>query len=509
MTRNWHLTAGLILPLCIFANAAYSAAEPLPPTDPQPLVPVISGPGEIALGRRLVLDASASSGLGEKTRYEWYIGDGKQLISQAVDMIYTPTGKGTVKIKVVIHTTINGTERTAEVSRTIVAYDRKIVLIAGPEVDREKLERHRATASDNGVYLSLLQPAAGAIPLNAEEQLTNLIRDNAPAFADTEAIVIWSPQTSGLNALMLAVKGDRDRLAGIQQQSLVVITETGLSSVARTARGPFSVLHPRQIVITRKEAIGALLSGSTFDAFLQQIKQNDIGLKIVNKTTTALRPWNLLTGLVTFMITHGISSQIVILLLILPVIATILSFLKQVIGITTYGLYTPSVLALSFLALGWSVGLVFLLAILLTGSLTRSALQRWRLLYIPKVAILLTVVSFTLLLLLAVAAWQGITFGRDTIFILLIMSTLAESLLNVRAEEGWYNALLGMGETILAALLCVAIVQWPRLQSVILAYPETVLLTLIINVLIGRFTGLRLVEYFRFQEIFRQMAEEE
>jgi hypothetical protein len=192
----------------------------------------------------------------------------------------------------------------------------------------------------------------------------------------------------------------------------------------------------------------------------------------------------------------------------LPLIATILAFFKQIIGITTLGLYTPSIIALSFLALGWWIGLLFLLFILATGYFTRSVMRRWRMLYIPKVAIILTVVSFTLLLLLGIGTLFGITFSRDTVFILLIMSSLAENFLNMKTEQGFRSAFVGIGETVLAALLCVFIVQWPLLQSFVLAYPEVVLVTIVINAMLGRWTGLRLLEYFRFREVFKHLQEE-
>jgi len=78
----------------------------------------------------------------------------------------------------------------------------------------------------------------------------------------------------------------------------------------------------------------------------------------------------------------------------------------------------------------------------------------------------------------------------------------------VKSEEGWKAASFGIGETVLAALVCVFIVQWSFLQSLILAYPELILLTVGVNVFLGRWTGLRLVEYFRFREVFKHIQEE-
>ena len=111
-------------------------------------------------------------------------------------------------------------------------------------------------------------------------------------------------------------------------------------------------------------------------------------------------------------------------------------------------------------------------------------------------------------MLIALGAAWGLTFTRETIFILLILSTLAENFLQLKTEEGWWSALFGISETILGAFFCVAIVQWQFFQSLILAYPELLLLTIAVNIVLGRWTGLRLVEYFRFREVFRHLAEE-
>ncbi len=136
-------------------------------------------------------------------------------------------------------------------------------------------------------------------------------------------------------------------------------------------------------------------------------------------------------------------------------------------------------------------------------------MKRWRLLYIPKVAIILVVVSLSLLLLVAIGTWFGLTFSRDTVFILLMLSTQAENFLNLKSEEGWSSAILCITETVTGALLCVLIVQWQLLQSLIFAYPELVLIAIPINIFLGRWTGLRFVEYFRFREVFKHLAEEE
>jgi len=493
------LTAFLVTPLT-------AGAQEIPvPSLPEA---IITGPAEVGVGRTIVLDASGSRNLGSSTQFRWYRGESNVPISRSVEAVLTPDRPGILNVRLEIDTMIEGRRTTVKDARTIVVFERKIVLITDDSIDEEKLAVHLQTAQDAGVYLRVLQPETSPLPLSTEEALFNVINEESAALNGAQALVLWTDGVKGLQALMRAVEGAEQKFGSVQSQTVVLISQSGIATIARTARGPFSVIRPDRILVTRKEALNPLIGTENFDTFLGELDKRDIDYTVVDEKSVSIRPWNLLSSLVNYMLTHGVSSQTVILLLMLPVIATLLACFKQIIGITTFGLYTPSIIALSFLALGPGVGLLFLLFILITGYATRAFMRRWRLLHIPKVAIILTVVSLTVLVLLGIGTFYDITLSGDTIFVLLIMSTLAETFLTVKAEEGLWGAIIGVSETVIAALACVCIVQWTLLQSVILAYPETVLLTILINIALGRWTGLRVVEYFRFREVFRHLQEE-
>ncbi len=497
----------LILLLGVLLSVPFAYAQEAP--TPSAINAVVTGPADIAVGRTIILDASASKVSGENVQYRWYIGESQQPISRTVEAVYTPERTGELLFRLVIQSQVNGETQTSEAEHMVVVFTRKVVLLADPEVTEEKLLLHMQSAVAAGVYLKVLQPEDAATPLGIEEALTSLLVEEGGAFAGAETVVIWTDSIGGIQALMRAAEANPELLASVEGRSIILLTSGSLQTLSRTAGGPFSVLKPAQILITRKEAMNPLLSGGSIEQFLTDLEQRDIDVLTLDASSTGIRPWNLLSTLVNYMLAHGVSTQTVLLLLVLPVIATILAFVKQIIGITTFGLFAPSIIALSFLVLGWRVGVLFLISILATGYATRAFMRRWRLLYIPKVAVILTVVSVTLMLLLALGASFGMPFSRDTVFVLLIMSTLAESFLNLKTEEGWTTALLEVGETILIALLCVFLVQWPPFQSVLLAYPELLILTIVADVIIGRWTGLRIVEYFRFREVFRHLQEEE
>ncbi len=470
---------------------------------------IISGPKDIAVGRTLILDGSSSRIAGDATEYRWTIDETKQNIGRNVEMIYTPEKPGVLTFRLQLRTTsLSGKPELVETVHQVTVFKRKVVIIADSSVASSKLAMHATEALKNGVYVKIIQIEPTVPKIIIEDTLVKMITEDKDAISGADAIVIWSEGIAGLQALMRAVQSDAERQAALHNQSIIMMTESSLKTVARTTHGALSLLEPAEIIITRNEAMSPLITASGMDEFRTMIEDRDIGSLTLGSSSVTLKPWDFLSILVNYLLSHGVSAQAVILLLILPIIATIFAFLKQIIGITSFGLYTPSIVALSFLALGWSIGLLFLVFILITGYLTRAAMKKLRLLYIPKVAIILTVVSFTLLVLVAIGTSFGLSFPRDTVFILLIMSALAENFLNLKTEEGWRSAIIGIGETVLGSLLCVFIVQSQALQSLILAYPELLLLTILINIGLGRWTGLRLVEYFRFREVFKHLQEE-
>jgi hypothetical protein len=469
---------------------------------------VITGPGDIAVGKTIVLDASSGRISGERTEYRWTIEETRQNLGKNVEVIYTPEKPGVLTFRLVVKSIgLDGEVSQDETMHTVVVYKRKVVIIADSLISAKTLRIQADEAIKTGTYVQIVQPDPSAPSLSIEEEIRKILTENKDILSGADTIVLWTEGIAGLQALLRTVQDSNERMTAIRNQTVIMVTERNMNMVARTTRGAVSLLQPSKALIMKTGAVDALLQSPSVKEFLQSKDSN--GSLEIESTPSSFRLWNFLSILVNYLLSQGVSAQAVILLLLLPLIATIFSFLKQVVGITTFGLYTPSIIALSFLALGWWVGILFLLFILIMGHLTRTAMKHWRLLYIPKVAIILTVVSLTLLCLVAIGTAAGLTFSRDTIFILLIMSTLSENFLNLKTEEGWRAAMIGILETILGSLFCVFIIQFQTLQAVILAFPELIFLTILINIALGRWTGLRLLEYVRFREVFKHLQAEE
>lgn len=209
-----------------------------------------------------------------------------------------------------------------------------------------------------------------------------------------------------------------------------------------------------------------------------------------------------------FIVDQNVPAQTMALLLLLPVVATLAAFFRQVVGIKAFGIYTPSIITFALLAFdpnGLKYGIAIFVSVIFIGMVTRYVLRRFRLLYLPRVAITLSVISFCMLGILIIGGSLNRTgLAGVSIFPLLIMITITEKFVAVQLEKGTRAALVLAIETLAISLVGYALISWPAFVLFILAYPWTVLLTIPLNVLLGKWTGLRLTEYARFLNVLRQ-----
>jgi len=220
----------------------------------------------------------------------------------------------------------------------------------------------------------------------------------------------------------------------------------------------------------------------------------------------SLTPLNFLSYTVHYVTTHGISGETIAWILMLPIIATIVVILRQFFGIKTFGIYIPSIITIAFLATGLRFGLALFLVILILGTLLRIFLKKLRLLYLSRMAILLMAVALATVFLIWVAIFikpQRIT--EISVFPMIMMVILVERFVEVQIEKGYREAGILTLETLIIAIAGYFLLNWQNFQNFILHYPGIVLvILLVLNIILGRWAGLRLAEYWRFRKLIRE-----
>ena len=210
---------------------------------------------------------------------------------------------------------------------------------------------------------------------------------------------------------------------------------------------------------------------------------------------------------IQYLVNNGIPQETITLLLMVPIVATIIAFSRQIIGIKGFGIYTPLIISFAFLSTGLKFGLILFLAILLVGTLSRLVVKKLRLLYLPRMAIIVIVVSLAVIAALYLGAYTNQTEVVTTsIFAILIMISMIEKFIAAQIERGARGAVILTSETLILSVVSLWIINWLWLQNIVIRYPVwVIILSLLINLLLGRWTGLRLFEYYRFREVIKNV----
>ena len=90
------------------------------------------------------------------------------------------------------------------------------------------------------------------------------------------------------------------------------------------------------------------------------------------------------------------------MVLILPIGALFTALVRTIIGIRTFGTFSPTLLALAFVYNDWRSGLCIFFVVIATGFISRSFLDRLKLLLVPRLGIILTMVVMLMVLSISV-----------------------------------------------------------------------------------------------------------
>ncbi len=212
-------------------------------------------------------------------------------------------------------------------------------------------------------------------------------------------------------------------------------------------------------------------------------------------------PLNILHAWVSLKDYH-ISLELIMIVLVVPIGATVVALCRNVIGLLPFGTFMPALIAVSFRETGIVVGAIFFLAVILIATTVNLLLMRLRLLHIPRLVIIISVVVMSITLLAVAAMHYGLTEAAGvSLFPMAILSLTSERFSQVLMQENWKSAEKRMVSTFVVAGLCYAVYNIKPLQTVLIAFPELLLVNISINLVLGSWTGMRLTEYLRFRDL--------
>jgi 7 transmembrane helices usually fused to an inactive transglutaminase/Inactive transglutaminase fused to 7 transmembrane helices len=187
-------------------------------------------------------------------------------------------------------------------------------------------------------------------------------------------------------------------------------------------------------------------------------------------------------------------------LVLIPLGGLLVVVLRNVVGLATFGTFMPILVALAFRETQLLGGLLMFSFIVATGLLVRRALEQMKLLLVPRIAVMLTVVIFILSISSLAAYGAGLERVLSVaLFPIVILTMLIERMSVVWEESGPRAALQQAAGSLTVASLAYLIFHVELIQHLTFVFPELLLVVIAVMLLLGRYSGYRLTELYRFR----------
>ena len=120
---------------------------------------------------------------------------------------------------------------------------------------------------------------------------------------------------------------------------------------------------------------------------------------------------------INWAVKHGVSTNTLVLLFLLPLVATLVSFLHYVVGLSGYGIFMPTMIAIAFLATGIFGGLILFSLILVISLVSNMVLRKFKLHFWPARSISLMFISIGTFVLMMLSSFvNSIDISKISIF---------------------------------------------------------------------------------------------
>ena len=188
------------------------------------------------------------------------------------------------------------------------------------------------------------------------------------------------------------------------------------------------------------------------------------------------------------------------ILLLVPIGALMIGVLRNLVGFPTFGIFMPVLMALAFRGTGLAYGLGIFGGVLLIGYAVRRSLETLRLLLVPRMSLMVTLVIACFTGLALIGSKLGLReFMAVGLLPFVILTMTIERFFVIVEEAGIREGIRTAAGSAAVSVITYGLISWEPLQLTFFVYPELLAGVAAIQILLGRYTGYRLSELFRFR----------
>jgi len=249
------------------------------------------------------------------------------------------------------------------------------------------------------------------------------------------------------------------------------------------------------------EATGVSAVGHRFQSLREHLRPDEIA--------NLLAPDNRLLAWISLYRLPVTWQSVLRVLLLVPLGALVVALFRNLVGITTYGTFMPVLIALALRGFSLGFGLALVALVIALGFLARLALEKLRLLMVPRLSIVLCIVVLAVTLLALTGQDTELSgFFAGALLPIVILTMLIERVYITTSEEGARQALLRAFWSVLVAAAIHPIFRNAHAEYLMFSFPELVLVVMGLLVWIGGYMGYRVADLIRFRELVAGEAAE-
>jgi hypothetical protein len=192
------------------------------------------------------------------------------------------------------------------------------------------------------------------------------------------------------------------------------------------------------------------------------------------------------------------------ILILVPIGALMICLLRNIVGFPTFGIFLPVLMALAFRNTGLAYGLGIFWSVVLIGYVVRRWIDKLRLLLVPRLSVILTLVIVCITVFAMLGNKLGLReFMAVGLLPFVILTMTIERFFVITEEAGAREALWTAAGSAGVAVITYGTLELEPLQLTFFVYPELLFAVAAVQVLLGRYTGYRLLELLRFRKFWR------
>ncbi len=324
-------------------------------------------------------------------------------------------------------------------------------------------------------------------------------------FIDNASIIIINNKDLEYIFQILS-KLDEDNEMHLSNKTIFIVNNTNKHFVKRTLSKYSNILENENKYMIDSSDLIALISNLSFD-------KDVLGENLVEVFPLSFE-WKsrrlFLSYFIDNLIANWVPINLIWLLLTLTFATWVVTAFRQIIWFSVFGTFSPLLFGLSIAVLWVKTSIIFFVIAIIATLITRLITKRLYLLNSAKLSLLLSIYFLTTILILWVNSvlnlnilWYQIFSNTYVIFPILFLIFATD-----KVFWEWYKLfskqqIVSLLEFVLISTVVVLIINSVWLRLILLSYPEIIILLIIAIIIVWRFTGLQLFEYFRFSPILK------